>query len=356
MPKPSLYDLSLADLESLVRGWGQPSFRARQIYRQLYIQLAAEPMAMTDLSLVLREHLAAETTIGGLTLVRTQVAADGQTRKALFALSDGVLIETVLMLYAERTTVCISTQAGCGMGCTFCATAQLGLRRNLRAGEMVAQALWASREVRALEAGNRISNVVFMGMGEPLANYDQWWAAVQRLHDPQGFNLGARSMTVSTVGLVPEIRRLATEGLPINLAISLHAPDDALRSTLVPINRRYPIAELLAATREYITQTGRRVSFEYVLLQNRNDHPHHALALAKLLRGQTAEGANRGLPLLCHVNLIPWNPLPGSALDRSDMQRVQAFQQVLLDYGVACTVRIERGVEIAAACGQLAGV
>ena len=198
----------------------------------------------------------------------------------------------------------------------------------------------------------RITNLVFMGMGEPFANYDRWWAAVERLHDPRGFNLGARSMTVSTVGLVPGIRRLAAAPLPVSLAISLHAPDDELRSAMMPINQRYPLAELLDATRDYTAQSGRRVSFEYVLLQGRNDHPHHALALAKLLRGQ---GVSKGPPLLCHVNLIPWNPVPGTPLGRSEHERVRAFRQIVLDYGVACTVRVERGVAIAAACGQLAG-
>ncbi len=379
--------MTLADLEALMRDWGQPAFRARQIYRQLYVNLADDPALMTDLSTRLRGRLAAETTLGGMRLVRTQEADGGTTRKALFALPDGAVVETVLMVYPDRATVCVSTQAGCAMGCIFCATGTLGLLRNLSAGEMVAQALWASRELRALQISNvelrlqkaeddghridslpdsqfsvlnaqsrRLSNIVFMGMGEAMANYDRWWAAVQRLHDPQGFNMGARSMTVSTVGLANGIRRLAGEGLPINLAISLHAPDDALRSALLPINDRFPLAELLAATRAYTTQTGRRVSFEYVLLQGRNDHPHQALALAKLLRGHTAEGADRGVPLLCHVNLIPWNPVPGSPLGRSEHQRVAAFQQVLVDYGVACTVRVERGAEIAAACGQLAGL
>ncbi len=379
--------MTLADLEALMRDWDQPAFRARQIYRQLYVNLADDPALMTDLSTRLRGRLAAETTLGGMRLVRTQEADGGTTRKALFALPDGAVVETVLMVYPDRATVCVSTQAGCAMGCIFCATGTLGLLRNLSAGEMVAQALWASRELRALQISNvelrlqkaeddghridslpdsqfsvlnaqsrRLSNIVFMGMGEAMANYDRWWAAVQRLHDPQGFNMGARSMTVSTVGLANGIRRLAGEGLPINLAISLHAPDDALRSALLPINDRFPLAELLAATRAYTTQTGRRVSFEYVLLQGRNDHPHQALALAKLLRGHTAEGADRGVPLLCHVNLIPWNPVPGSPLGRSEHQRVAAFQQVLVDYGVACTVRVERGAEIAAACGQLAGL
>jgi 23S rRNA (adenine2503-C2)-methyltransferase len=376
--------MSLADLEGLMREWGQPAFRARQIYRQLYVNHADGPAAMTDLPLALRERLTAEVPLGGLRLVRTQTADGGMTRKALFALPDGAVVEAVLMIYSDRATACVSTQAGCAMGCVFCATGRLGLLRNLSPGEIVEQALWASRELRAWQGAvgqaepgadarsddgsrwpaeapaparqlGRISNLVFMGMGEPLANYDRWWAAVQRLHDPQGFNMGARSMTVSTVGLAQGIRRLAGEGLPINLAVSLHAPDDALRSELMPINNRFPIADLLDATREYIVATGRRVSFEYVLLQSRNDHPHQALALAKLLRGHTAEGANRGVPLLCHVNLIPWNPVPGTPLGRSDYQRVLAFQQVLVDYGVACTVRVERGVEIAAACGQLAG-
>lgn len=372
MDNPSLYAMTLPDLEALLRAWGQPAFRARQIYRQLYVNLAADPAAMTDLPQTLRERLAHAATLNPLRLVRSQSSADGLTRKALFALPDGVQIETVLMIYADRATVCVSTQAGCAMGCSFCATATLGLRRNLTAGEMVAQVLWASREVRSLavpatqpghahsEEGatwwgearalrrplERVSNLVFMGMGEPFANYDRWWDAVQCLHNPQGFNMGARSMTVSTVGLVPGILRLADAGLPINLAISLHAPDDALRNELVPVNTRYPIREVLAAAQTYIEKTGRRVSFEYVLIQGRNDHPHQALALAKLLRSQS---------LICHVNLIPWNPLPGSPLARSDLQRVHAFQQVLVDYGLACTVRVERGVEIAAACGQLAG-
>ncbi len=389
---PSLYDMTLPELEALLRTWGEPPFRARQLYRQLYVNLAEDPAAMSDLPVALRERLRAETRLGSLRLERVVEADDGLTRKALFRLTGEAVLETVLMIYPDRATVCVSTQAGCAMGCVFCATGKLGLLRNLSSGEIVEQALWASRALRQWQrsatpvaaparpqeaAGTlgddgqwwgaegepfservtrqvgRITNLVFMGMGEPFANYDRWWAAVERLHDPQGFNLGARSMTVSTVGLPPGIRRLAGERLPINLAISLHAPDDALRSELMPVNRRYPLAELLDATREYIARTGRRVSFEYVLLQGRNDHPHQALALAKLLRGQ---GVSKGPPLLCHVNLIPWNPVPGMPLGRSERQRVLAFQQILLDYQVPCTVRVERGVAIAAACGQLAGM
>lgn len=392
--RPALYDLRLPELEQLLHSWGQPAFRARQLYRQLYVNLADQPATMTDLPLALRERLASATTLGALRLERVQEADGGLTRKALFRLRDGAVLETVLMIYPERATVCVSTQAGCAMGCDFCATGRLGLLRNLTSGEIIEQAIWASRELRRWQATQtnqppgsrppsryaltsdfdddgqwwggegerfserithqvgRVTNLVFMGMGEPFANYDRWWAAVERLHDPQGFNLGARSMTVSTVGLVPGIRRLAAAPLPISLAISLHAPDDELRSAMMPVNRRFPLADLFEATRAYIQATGRRVSFEYVLLQGRNDHPHQAQALAKLLRGQSL---SKGPPLLCHVNLIPWNPVPGTALGRSERERVLAFQRILLDYGVACTVRVERGVAIAAACGQLAG-
>jgi 23S rRNA (adenine2503-C2)-methyltransferase len=362
--RPNLYDLPLPDLERLLANWSQPSYRARQLYRQLYVNLSNDLATMTDLPIALRERLAAETRIGALDLVRLQTADKGLTRKALFRLPGGAVVESVLMVYPDRATACVSTQAGCAMGCVFCATGRLGLLRNLSAGEIVEQVLWAAREVKGLRTKGRaektaarnnnlsvlspqpsaLTNVVFMGMGEPFANYDRWWSAVERLHDPLGFNMGARSMTVSTVGLAPGIRRLAAEALPINLAISLHAPDDALRSEMMPINRRYPLAELLDATHEYISTTNRRVSFEYVLLQGKNDSPAQAAALADLLGG-----------MLCHVNLIPWNPVPGTPLGRSERARVLRFQQALQERGVACTVRVERGVAIAAACGQLAG-
>jgi 23S rRNA (adenine2503-C2)-methyltransferase len=383
----TLYNHTLPELESLVKGWGQPAYRARQLYRQLYVNYANDPAQMSDLPLALRERITAEAPIGGLKLVRVQRADDGLTRKALFALPDGAVVESVLMIYPDRATVCVSTQAGCAMGCDFCATGKLGLLRNLSTGDIVEQVMWAARELKAQGSQRqatdrkqpapgddnwwapadsqfadavrvlmhprtqeptsippRLTNVVFMGMGEPFANYDRWWGAVERLHDPQGFNMGARSLTVSTVGLVPGILRLSQERLPVNLAISLHAPDDALRSELMPINKRYPIAQLLDATRTYIERTNRRVSFEYVLLQGRNDGPQQALMLAGLVHG-----------MLCHVNLIPWNPVPGMPLERSHRQRVAQFQQILRDHRVACTVREERGVEIAAACGQLAG-
>jgi 23S rRNA (adenine2503-C2)-methyltransferase len=346
----NLYDLTLPELTDLMKRLGQPAFRAKQLWVQMYRNLAPSFDAMTDLPAALRERLKAETQLGVLQLTREQTADDGDTRKVLWRLPDGNVLESVLMLYPDRATVCISTQAGCAMGCVFCATGRMGLLRNVTPGEIVEQVLYFARGLRnnTFDNTNRhdhITNLVFMGMGEPFANYERWWASVERLHDPQGFNLGARNLTVSTVGLVPGIRRLTNEKLPINLAISLHAPNDELRSSLMPVNKRFPISELMAATQEYIDQTHRRVSFEYVLLQGQNDGVEHAEQLADLVQG-----------MLCHVNLIPWNPVPGAPLQRSHRKRIQSFQQVLLDRGIACTVRAERGVAIAAACGQLAAV
>lgn len=351
---PTLYDSTLTDLEALMQQHGQPPFRARQIYHQLYKNHAGAMDAMTDLPRALRQTLADHVPFSNLHLVHVQHSHDRQTRKAIFALPDGAVVETVLMIYPERVTVCVSTQAGCAVGCVFCATGKMGLLHNLCTGDIVAQVLWAVQEMQQQPHESPAVahvNVVFMGMGEPFANYDHWWGAVERLHDPNGFGLGARRMTVSTVGVVPGIHRLAEESLPINLAISLHAPDDALRSELVPINRRYPIAPLLEATRTYVEKTGRRVSFEYILLHGRNDQEDQARRLAALLRS----AATPGQTLLYHVNLIPWNPVPGTRLSRSNQQRVLAFQHILQDHHIACTVRVERGGEIAAACGQLAG-
>ncbi|MBA3944247.1 MAG: 23S rRNA (adenine(2503)-C(2))-methyltransferase RlmN [Herpetosiphonaceae bacterium] len=341
--KPNVYDYTLPELEALLQGWGQPTFRARQLYRQLYVNLAASFEAMTDLPVALRARLAEETRLGSLDLRREQMADSGDTRKALWALPGEAVIETVLMRYPERATVCVSTQAGCAMGCVFCATGQMGLLRNVSTGEIVEQVLHMQRVLRT--NGAHLTNLVFMGMGEPFANYDRWWAAVERLHDPQGFNFGARNMTVSTVGLVPGIHRLASETLPVNLAVSLHAPSDQLRSALMPVNQRFPLHELLAAVQEYIERTRRRVSFEYVLLQGQNDTRELAAELADLVGG-----------MLCHVNLIPWNPVPGTPLHRSHRRQVETFQQVLVERGIPCTVRVERGLEIAAACGQLAAL
>lgn len=348
---PSLYDFSLAELTTFLAGWGEPAFRAKQIYRQLYVNVVATPDEMTDLPKVLRERLAAETRIGSLTLAQTHQGDDGMTRKVLWKLPDGAPVESVLMIYSDRATVCVSSQSGCPMACVFCATGKLGFLYDLTPGQIVEQVMWAARELRNLKPDARhLTNVVFMGMGEPFNNYAKWWASVERLHDPKGFNMGARNFTVSTVGLVPGIRKLADSELPINLAISLHAPDDALRTEMMPVNKSFPIADLLAAVRDYTEKTNRRVSFEYVLLQEKNDFPAQAEALGLLLRRDS-----RLKPELIHVNLIPWNPVPGAPLGRSHRQRVLEFQETLQRVGVPCTVRVERGVEIGAACGQLAG-
>jgi len=368
-----LLALTTTQMVEFLATMGEPAFRARQISRQLYVNLVDDIQQMTDLSLALRQKLATHARIGTLSLQRVVSADNSLTHKALFNLPTGELIESVLMIYPDRATVCVSTQAGCAMGCTFCATGRLGLLRNLESHHIVEQVLWARRTLRQLQRQQpttpprathtsdgdewwgtdgghpdampqTLGNVVFMGMGEPFANYDRWWQAVERLHDPQGLNIGARGLTVSTVGLVPGIKRLADEALQINLAISLHAPNDELRSSMMPVNKRWNIAELMATTRAYVAKTGRRVSFEYVLLQGQNDTPAHAAELAEQIGD-----------LLCHVNLIPWNPVPGLPLGRSDRQRVLAFQRVLQEERVPCTVRVERGVSIAAACGQLAG-
>lgn len=355
--RPNLYDLSLDGLTALMRDWGEKPFRAKQIYRQLYTDRTQDARQMTDLPQALRDRLSNETRIGALRLDQLQKGDAGQTRKAAFLLPTGETIESVLMVYPDRATVCVSSQAGCAIRCSFCATGKLGLLRNLSAGQIIEQVLWAQNTLAdiASEQGDdtpvALTNIVYMGMGEPFHNYDAWWESVERLHDPRGANIGARSFTVSTSGLIPGIRKLADCGLQVNLAISLHAPDDALRTELMPINRAYPIVDLLNATRDYAIKTGRRVSFEYVLLEGTNDSPEQGEALARLLR----EGPMKDCPQFMHVNLIPWNPVPGTPLARSSRQRVHAFQQKLKDRKIPCTVRVERGMDIDAACGQLAG-
>ena len=355
-PTVALYNHTLPELVKVVASWGEPAFRAKQVYRHLYVNAVGSIDEMTDLPKALRERLAKEAALFTLKHVGQQNGDDGLTRKALFALPDGSPVEAVLMVYPDRATVCVSSQSGCPMACTFCATGKLGFLHDLTSGQIIEQVMWAARELRTIRAEKgelaadlpkALGNVVFMGMGEPFNNYTNWWAAVERLHDPAGFNMGARSFTVSTVGLVPGILKLAEEKLQVNLAISLHSPDDELRADMMPVNKRYPIRDLIDAVRTYVAKTNRRVSFEYVLLQEKNDLPEHAERLANLLRGPD--------PLLCHVNLIPWNPVPGTPLGRSGRQRVHNFQSILQDRGVPCTVRVERGGDIAAACGQLAG-
>jgi 23S rRNA (adenine2503-C2)-methyltransferase len=273
--------------------------------------------------------------------VRQRVSDDRETIKLLFRTRDDQFVETVVMFYPDRTTVCVSCQIGCAIGCSFCATGLSGLIRNLSAGEMVSQVVHAARLARERE--RRISNIVVMGMGEPFHNYDAVMRFVAIVNDRQGLGIGARHITLSTAGVVPFIDRLAEEPYQVKLAVSLHAPNDALRSQLVPINRRWPIDELLAACRRYVARTGRRVTFEYVLIEDVNDDERTAAELARRLRG-----------LLCHVNLIPYNPTPAAPLfRRPGPERIERFRAVLERYGIPATVRYSRGVEIAAACGQL---
>ena len=351
-PRPSRPPRHLADLDaagraSAVAELGLPAFRAKQLAHQYYGRLIDDPRQMTDLPAAVRDQIA-ETMFPKLLTAATEVTCDaGQTRKTLWRAIDGATIESVLMRYPQRNTVCISSQAGCGMACPFCATGQGGLTRNLSTGEILEQVRAGAAALRD-DFGDRLSNVVFMGMGEPLANYARVLAAVRRIIDApqQGFGISARSVTVSTVGLVPAIRKLADERLGVTLALSLHAPDDELRDTLVPVNHRWKIGEALDAARYYADMTGRRVSVEYALIRDVNDQPWRADLLGKRL--------HRALGALVHVNLIPLNPTPGSDWDASPKAAEREFVRRIRSKRVSCTVRDTRGREISAACGQLA--
>jgi 23S rRNA (adenine2503-C2)-methyltransferase len=333
-------DRTWEELEGLLAGWGEPSYRTEQIWQWVYRSLVRNFKEMTNLPLPLRDRLAERFRLDPLSQVAEARSSDGETIKVLFELPDGQTIETVLMRYDDRCTVCISTQVGCGMGCPFCATGQSGFTRNLSSGEISSQVLFAARTF--VGEGASLTNVVLMGMGEPLANYDATLAAITRLMDERGLNVGARRFTLSTVGLVPGIRRLSAEGLQVGLAVSLHAPNDPLRDELVPINRRYPLEQLLPACHEYVERTGRRITFEYALMEEVNDLFEHANQLADLARG-----------LRCHVNLIPLNPTPGSPYGASPSARVYAFYEALKRRHVPTTVRLRRGIDIQAGCGQL---
>jgi len=359
---PCILDLSKEELSARLRAMGEPLFRARQVWRALYHEARPTFDEMTNVSKPLRARLTGDYRIDPLEPIVTSRSSEGSTEKTLFRLADGEVIEAVLMRYdadahrRRRRTACISTQAGCALGCTFCATGQQGLARNLTVGEIVGQVLYLIRATRAEDeidiAGGRVkrgeiaptgvSNVVLMGMGEPLANYDATLAAIRVLNDETGVNIGARHMTVSTAGLAPEIRRLANEPFQVNLAVSLHAADDETRSAMMPVNRRYPLPVLMGACREYIEHTGRRIFFEYVLLERQNDTREHAGRLASLLHG-----------MLCHVNLIPVNPTSGSPHRRPSPGRIDAFREILRRRGVAATIRMEKGIDIDAGCGQL---
>lgn len=352
-PPRHLADLDPAERREAVLALGEPAYRAKQLSTHYFGRYVDDPAEMTDLPASSRDRIAGHLLPSLLTPVRTLECDGGATVKSVWRLHDGSLVESVLMRYAsggrtQRITMCVSSQAGCGMACPFCATGQAGLTRNLSTAEIVAQVVAGQRALRdGLVPGGpgRVSNIVFMGMGEPLANYSTVLAAVRRLTDPapDGLGISQRGVTVSTVGLVPRMRQLTAEGLNVTLAVSLHAPDDELRNELVPVNTRWPVAEVLDAAWEYAEQTGRRVSIEYAMIRRINDQPWRAELLGELLRGR-----------LAHVNLIPLNPTPGSKWTASDPEDEAGFVRVLEASGVPVTVRDTRGREIDGACGQLA--
>jgi 23S rRNA (adenine2503-C2)-methyltransferase len=350
LPPRHLADLSPQQRTEAVAALGEKPMRATQLSQHYFGRLSVDAPGMTDIPAAARDRLARELLPPLLTPVREIGCDDGATSKTLWRAHDGTLLESVVMRYPDRATVCVSSQAGCGMACPFCATGQGGLRRNLSTAEIADQVRAAAAMVRDGRLGppGGLSNVVFMGMGEPLANYRRTVGAVRRICDPvpRGFGISQRSVTVSTVGLVPALRRLADEGLSVTLAVSLHAPDDELRDELVPVNTRWKVAEVLAAARYYADRTGRRVSIEYALIRDVNDQPWRADLLGSLL--------HRALGPLVHVNVIPLNPTPGSKWDASPRPAQEEFVRRVAAAGVPCTVRDTRGREIAAACGQLA--
>jgi 23S rRNA (adenine2503-C2)-methyltransferase len=356
-PPRHFADLSASSRAAAVTELGEKPFRAKQVAQHYFGRLTADPAAMTDLPAASRERLCAALFPPLLAALEHVPCDEGATRKTLWRAHDGTLLESVLMRYRRRATLCVSSQAGCGMACPFCATGQGGLQRNLSTAEIVEQVRAAAAAMRdgALPAPGggaaeaRLSHVVFMGMGEPLANYRRVLEAIHRICDPvpDGFGLSQRAVTVSTVGLVPGIEKLAERRLQVGLAVSLHAPDDELRDTLVPVNTRWKVAEVLTAARGYADATGRRVSIEYALIRDVNDQPWRAELLGSLLREHLGK--------LAHVNVIPLNPTPGSAWDASPEDVRAEFVSRVGAAGVSTTVRDTRGQEIAAACGQLAG-
>lgn len=349
MSRMLIYDLDPQELTDLLKEWNEPPYRAKQIWQGLYQQLYDSPEQFTNLPKPLREKLAP--------LFASPIqpklyldSSDQRTRKTLFELADGQVIEAVLMRYdpdtftgRSRRTLCISTQAGCAMGCVFCATGQMGFKRHLSSGEIVAQVMYYARMLK--QENESVTNIVLMGMGEPFHNYDNTMEAIDRLNDPEGYNFGARRFTISTVGLVPMIRRFADEKRQVNLAISLHAADDESRVSMLPINKKYKIDEVIDACRYYVSQTGRRVTFEWALIHGVNDTPEVARKLAARLKG-----------LLCHVNGIPLNPTAGYEGRATDRRRAALFKETLEQAGIPCTIRMKRGIDIQAGCGQLAGV
>ncbi len=339
--KVLIYDLTLAQLREQLKAMGEPDYRALQVWQGLYQQLWDDPEQFTNLPASLRQNLSEQFSFSSLTPSQIQNSKDGETTKTLFLLPDGDAIEAVLMLYKDRRTLCISTQAGCAMGCVFCATGQMGFKKHLTSGEIVEQVLYYARQLK--QRGDRVTNIVIMGMGEPFHNYANTMAAIDLLNDQEGFRLGERRFTISTVGLIPAIRQFTKEKRQINLAISLHSADEEQRSDLLPVNKKYPIQELIQACREYTETTRRRLTFEWALIHDVNDSVGSAQDLGRLLKG-----------LLCHVNVIPLNPTRKYRGIATTRQRAEEFKAELEKNGIPCTIRIRRGIDIQAGCGQLA--
>lgn len=339
--KPFFFDLDISDLKEHFSSLNESLFRADQLWQAMYTQLAEDPQKVTTLSKTLRDKLQDSMEFSHLTPIDRIVSSDGETVKTLFRLPDGLSIEAVLMHYDERDTLCISSQAGCAMGCVFCATGQMGFKRNLSSGEIIEQVIYYARELA--RADKVVTNIVIMGMGEPFHNYEAVMNAIDRLNDPKGLNLGARRFTISTVGIVPMIRQFASEKRQVNLAISLHAANDTLRSSLLPINRKYPLQDLMRACRDYVSTTNRRLTFEWALIQGVNDSQADARELVALIKG-----------LLCHVNIIPLNPTTDYAGKPTNRDQAEVFKEILESSGIPCTIRLRRGIDIQAGCGQLA--
>ena len=337
-----IYDLSYKALQDTLKRWGEPEYRATQIWQCLYKHLYKTPEQFTTLPLELRIKLDENFKFQAFEPLIHVCSQDGETEKVLLKTEDDRQIETVLMYYDKRRTVCISTQAGCAIGCVFCATGQMGFVGNLSRGEIVEQVLYFARKLNTID--DRISNIVTMGMGEPFLNYDATMDALDIVNHPGGFNFGARRITLSTVGIIPMIERFTQEGHNFNLAISLHAATNELRDQLVPINRKYPIEDLIRACNDYISRSGRRISYEWALIEGVNDGIEQAQKCAELLKGS-----------ICHVNLIPLNPTDGYASVATNQKTAIAFRDFLQSQGIPTTIRLRRGIDIHAGCGQLAG-
>jgi 23S rRNA (adenine2503-C2)-methyltransferase len=338
---PLFFDLSREQLQSQLTEMGVENFRCDQVWNGFYTKLAIKPEEISTLSKSFRSQLSETFSFSHLSPVTRLESKDHTTVKTLFRLPDGNAIESVLMRYDARNTLCISSQSGCAMGCVFCATGQMGFKNNLSSGEIVEQVLYYARELA--DSNQVVTNIVVMGMGEPFHNYDSVMAAIHQLNNPTGFNLGARRFTISTVGIIPQINQFASEKSQINLAISLHAANDNLRSSLLPINKKYPLENLISACRSYVDQTHRRITFEWALIQGVNDSENDAEELINLING-----------LLCHVNIIPLNPTTKYSGKSSTHESAVRFQSVLSGKGIPCTIRLRRGIEINAGCGQLA--